>query len=92
MWDACSCRWGGFRDWQPCNADCNGWTYRLKEVFLVTDNPRCPFAFTTCAPAECGYQLGVCNTNKCQNGGVSNMTDCMCPGGYEGKCCEGGIF
>ncbi|CAG2214236.1 CSMD [Mytilus edulis] len=51
----------------------------------------CPFVFETCAPTECGYELDFCNTDSCQNGGLTTYQQCLCTGGHTGQCCDEGI-
>lgn len=89
-WDKCACRFGDWNPWVACTAACNGYTYRTRNVWLYRNHTECPFKFETCASSNYAYELELCNTQKCANGGITNITNCLCTGGYTGKCCDDG--
>ncbi|XP_076085388.1 sushi, von Willebrand factor type A, EGF and pentraxin domain-containing protein 1-like [Mytilus galloprovincialis] len=88
LWDYCGCSLGEWKEWVDCSESCNGYTYRLRSIWLYQNKAGCPFVFETCAPTECGYELDFCNTDSCQNGGLTTYQQCLCTGGHTGQCCD----
>jgi len=91
-WSYCGCRWGDWNAWVTCTKPCNGYTYRTRSVWLYENKDGCAFKFETCASSNYAYELKLCNTQQCQNGGTTNITSCLCKGGYTGQCCEEGML